>query len=379
MLFTKPLRDVTFADVQAFCDSWPEGVRVEYKRIEGDKIPKVVSSFANTVGGVWIIGVKTDKITNRVIPPIEGIPFEAGIEERITQSCYANLYPPLLPDIQIVKVPETSNMVVIVQVHESAEAPHAIENSTRVYVRTNSTTERIELADIDRIDYLLKRRRDAEGNRQDILKALCAHSPFHSQMIQFRIGPTYPYRPVLSRENLTERIKGLSDIWIKHFAAPLRDGYMAPSPFINDNPLRGTAYFAASIYGMIVYAAPLSSSQVPGRPELTFISLDAISSHISHGMRFARSLLKETTTLNLTLELFMEGTARNLISYTKTGYPTYTETPAVEGRSAGSLPITTEDLNPAKEHDIQVELLWQLMWPFNWHDRTQIERAVLHS
>jgi hypothetical protein len=56
MLFKKPFKKITFNDVQAFCDASAEGVRVEYKqKVDTDKIPKVVSSFANTVWGVLII------------------------------------------------------------------------------------------------------------------------------------------------------------------------------------------------------------------------------------------------------------------------------------------------------------------------------------
>ena len=54
-------------------------------------IPKVISSFANTQGGIWIIGVTADKTTNRAILPIKGLTQDSGLEERITQSCYSNL------------------------------------------------------------------------------------------------------------------------------------------------------------------------------------------------------------------------------------------------------------------------------------------------
>ena len=165
MLFSKPFHEITFQDVTEFCENWPEGVRVEYK--DGVvQIPKVVSSFANTQGGIWVIGVTADKATNRVILPIKGFKRDTGLEERITQSCYSSLYPPLLPDILVLDVPDNDdNVIAIVRVHESMEAPHAIENTTRVYIRNNNTTERIELAEIDRIDYLLKRRRGGNKRR----------------------------------------------------------------------------------------------------------------------------------------------------------------------------------------------------------------------
>ena len=54
--------------------------------------------------------------------------------------------------------------VVIVRVNESLQAPHAVENSTKVYFRPGSITQpyKYELADMDRITYMLRRREDSQ-------------------------------------------------------------------------------------------------------------------------------------------------------------------------------------------------------------------------
>ncbi len=65
-MFTKSKDQITLADVEDFCREFPEGVRVEYKR-EIRNIPKIVSSFANTLGGIFIIGVEADQIDNKVM------------------------------------------------------------------------------------------------------------------------------------------------------------------------------------------------------------------------------------------------------------------------------------------------------------------------
>ena len=31
-MFTKPIDEITFADVESFCEVWAEGIRVEYKK-----------------------------------------------------------------------------------------------------------------------------------------------------------------------------------------------------------------------------------------------------------------------------------------------------------------------------------------------------------
>ena len=95
-MFTKPINEITFEDIVSFCEEWAEGVRVEYKReteeIKG-KIPMIVSSFANTLGGIFLIGVKADKTKNKVIFPIDGISETPGIQERIQQSALEGIYP----------------------------------------------------------------------------------------------------------------------------------------------------------------------------------------------------------------------------------------------------------------------------------------------
>lgn len=154
-LFTTPLSQVTYDQVLEFCRTFAEGPRVEYKT-EPANIPKVISSFANTMGGVWVIGVDTDKTTNRPILPPVGVNREPGIEEQITQSALTGVYPGITPDVRVVDIPDQADRVlVVVRVPESIEAPHAIQNATRVYIRDASTTAAVELADIDRIDYLL--------------------------------------------------------------------------------------------------------------------------------------------------------------------------------------------------------------------------------
>ena len=59
-MFTKPANEIEFSDIEDFCRGFGEGVRVEYKQ-QIANIPKIVSSFANTLGGIFIIGAKTDK------------------------------------------------------------------------------------------------------------------------------------------------------------------------------------------------------------------------------------------------------------------------------------------------------------------------------
>ena len=98
-MFTKRANEIDFNDIEVFCREWGEGVRVEYKReITQKSLPKIISSFANTQGGIFIIGVEMDE-NNKVIFPIHGIPNEGGIEERIVQSAISGIHPAVLPEV----------------------------------------------------------------------------------------------------------------------------------------------------------------------------------------------------------------------------------------------------------------------------------------
>lgn len=207
-MFTKPTDKITFEDIKNFCQEFGEGVRVEYKQ-EIAHIPKIVSSFANTLGGIFVIGAETDEM-NKVKFPIHGMPKQNGIEEQILQSALTGIYPAVIPEVVIIDVPNSNNIVVVIRVDESIQAPHAIQNSTRVYIRVGSITQPYELtlADMDRIAYMLKRREDSQVVAQQILnrieertETLCATDNPNLTVI---IRPVFPYQSVISTADLYE-------------------------------------------------------------------------------------------------------------------------------------------------------------------------------
>ena len=204
-MFNLSKDEITFEVVQAFCSEWQEGVRVEYKQEITKDVSKIVSSFANTQGGIFIIGVKENEPNNEEPFTIVGIPNTSRIEERIVQSAITGIYPPVMPEVIIVKVPETENVIVIVRVDESHHAPHAIQNSTKVYIRHANITqpyEKPQLAQMDYIEYLLTRRQDAQGITQQIIEQIevRTHKFCDPGMPNMTVmmRPVFPYRPVIS-------------------------------------------------------------------------------------------------------------------------------------------------------------------------------------
>ena len=168
-MFTKPLKELSFADIEAFCEKYAEGEGVEYKQEipNNATIRKVLSAFANTSGGVLLLGIKADK-SKTCNPTIEGVPTEPGIEERISDSAHNGIHPPIKPKVEVFPVPnKPGNVVVIVQVDKSQHAIHATEVNLKVYVRAGSTTQ---LAATDIVDYVSK----GQDNSQEIYDRVVA-------------------------------------------------------------------------------------------------------------------------------------------------------------------------------------------------------------
>lgn len=213
-MFNLSKDEITFEVAEAFCQEWKEGIRVEYKQEIHKDIPKTVSSFANTQGGLLIIGVKENEPNDNEPYTIEGIANTRGIEERIVQSTITGIHPPVMPEVIIVDVPKTENVIVVVRIDESLQAPHAIQNSTKVYIRHANITqpyEKPQLAQIDYIEYLLNRRQDSQGIVQQIIEHIEERTSKFCNSINpnmtVMMRPVFPNRPVISPSAIYELYK----------------------------------------------------------------------------------------------------------------------------------------------------------------------------
>src|SRR5580692_3357775 len=101
MLFTHTPR--VAEDIRSFCARFNEGLRVEYKANLDEAVrralPKVISSFANSLGGVVVVGVNA--LNGVPQEPIEG--FEPPVREELALTIenisLQNLHPPVIPRI----------------------------------------------------------------------------------------------------------------------------------------------------------------------------------------------------------------------------------------------------------------------------------------
>jgi len=207
-LWQKPASEITFADIDAFCrTNQPEGARLDYKGIAFPRnLDKTIAAFANTLGGLIILGVEADTTSNQPIwPPTDGYPAEAGLGERVVQIAQDSIYPPVRVAVSNVISNEhvSGTVLLVIRIHESREAPHAIDKNRRVYVyeRTNNRNEPYVLADVQRIEQLLRRRDrfadDREAELQQNLQRAARHMhPSVCPIKWMSVSPVYPWREV---------------------------------------------------------------------------------------------------------------------------------------------------------------------------------------
>jgi len=206
-LWYKLLSQVAFDDIDRFCATkLPEGVRLDYKLHFPGNLEKTIAAFANTLGGLILLGIDTDKKTNTPVwPPVTGLASNIGLEERVFQKATEAIYPPVRVSVSpVIEIPALpGNVALVVRVDESKDAPHAVEKGRKVYVyeRSDNKTDPIQLAHIDRIAYLLERRKRIEEEREQlrsfaILRAERLITPELSPVIWVSVIPLYPWRPL---------------------------------------------------------------------------------------------------------------------------------------------------------------------------------------
>jgi len=171
MLYTKAITEISWEDIVEFCNQrTPEGACLDYKRDFPKNLEKTIAAMANTLGGIILLGVAEDDQTKPVFP-LEGIPFQRGLSERVTNIILTNITPPIFPEIQPYRnSDDKSKAIVLIRIPQSHQTPHAISNNTKVYIRTGNRNNPEALADLDRIGWLVNQRQKSESLRALLYK-----------------------------------------------------------------------------------------------------------------------------------------------------------------------------------------------------------------
>jgi hypothetical protein len=212
-LWHKPVDQVSFADVEAFCRQAPaprEGLRLDFKEAIPGHLERTLSAFGNTLGGMILLGVRGNAANEPEWPP-PGMPDSPGISERLVQIARDAVYPSLRieysPNLPNPHAPGT--VIVVVRVHESPEAPHAVDQGRRIYERTDNVNDPIRQAHVDRIAQLLRRRERLEEQREGLVKAAILRGGRHlwaqgNPVRWASVIPLYPWRDLCTPQRCFE-------------------------------------------------------------------------------------------------------------------------------------------------------------------------------
>lgn len=223
MLYTQSLESITWQTIEEFCEQKiSENSYLDYKEEFPNNLEKTIAAMANTLGGIILIGIEEDE--NKPKLPIEGVPFERGLSERVTNIILSNITPPVFPDIQVCPNSDKKKAIVLIRIHQSHQTPHAIANNTKVYLRTANRNKPEERAKINDIFWLAEHRQKAVSLREQLYKesennfkkryAKLTIKNIFDNWFTLSICPLYPREPFLVPPEIS---KIINDIKVNNY------------------------------------------------------------------------------------------------------------------------------------------------------------------
>jgi len=200
-MFGVPIEAITFDDVDDFCHSGVrEGILLDFKKDFPSNLEKAIAAFANTYGGMILIGVDEDRTTGKPILPIRGIPLTKGLRERVIQIGLDAIYPPLVPEVQTVQfksdsgLTENDRALVLVRVHESEIGSHAVDSRTTVYLRVDNISDPYRKATVEEVEWFFNKRQKSLEEKNRIFDIVTRHAQHYLQQLRLRhsLPTTYP-------------------------------------------------------------------------------------------------------------------------------------------------------------------------------------------
>ena len=222
-MFGLPIEKITFADVDAFCRSGVrEGVLLDFKKDFPARLEKTIASFANTYGGIILIGVD-ETPTGAPVVPVCGVALVPGLRERVIQIGLDSIYPPLIPEVKVVDfksadgLTESDRAVVVARVHESEIGGHAVDKRTTVYLRVENVSDYVRKATMGEVEWFINKREKALQEKSRILHVAREHASQYLMRLRTRHGmstsepaarcvfwtvPRFPRQPLASPQEL---------------------------------------------------------------------------------------------------------------------------------------------------------------------------------
>lgn len=215
MLYTKPIDEIRWQDVVEFCRArHTENSTLDYKQeIQPASLTKTIAAMANTWGGLIIVGIEDEDSKPKL--PIKGFEYKEGIREQINNSILGNIMPPIFPEVQVCQSKDKKYALAVIRISQSNLTPHAMNKNTKVYLRTNLSNEPEEIASVDRVLWLVDRRKKAVDLREFFYARARERSgrlmqknnlPSAKNDVIFSMSTLFPINPLIDYKKLRKDI-----------------------------------------------------------------------------------------------------------------------------------------------------------------------------
>lgn len=200
-IFTKPMNSISYDDIKRFFDvKIAENVKVDYKEDFPINLGKYISGFANTYGGILLIGIKANKTTN-IPTSIPGIDLNEGLEEKVINICQSTINPYIIPEVCVCPFKSNNNLsnedkaVILIRIDESFDKPHFYikKKDHRAYIRIHNKTE---VADRRTIKELFSEENTGKEILEKIIKTEISPRILEGYRIVYII-PASPTKPII--------------------------------------------------------------------------------------------------------------------------------------------------------------------------------------
>jgi hypothetical protein len=280
-IFTKPISQIETSDLQEIVDDKAvENVRLEYKSQVPDKDEtlKKLSSFANTYGGIMVVGAKASSADGR-IEDMPGVDEQPGYKQKVVDWSFNGASPPLTVFVSDpIPVPAgTGKVCYVVRIDESDVAPHFLNGRKGVWVRTDEFSSRFEarLADENELRHLLDRRKLIRERRDQLLERARERAKTyfinHSALPQLSrlevcVVPRFPARPLCDESVLYPLINRKAFQWRgTSFPIPGSTTISQHESVIAMSAAGEFSIFEANIWGMMFYSAQICDADNPAK------------------------------------------------------------------------------------------------------------------
>lgn len=282
-IYTKPISQLTTADLEELLQANAvENIRLEFKlTVPGkDETLKKLSSFANTFGGLVVIGAKANSADGR-IQALPGVDPENGYKQRIMQWTFDEVNPPIIVEVSD-PIPAPGNSIkvcYVISIAESDAGPHFLNGRKGVWIRTDEFSNLFDaqLANENEIRHLLDRRRLVRERRAGLIaRARKRFSTYletkHTDtsgnktttgpLLELWIIPRFPTKTLLPQEDLQKLVQGRFMNWHGGiFPDFTRNQFTSQheSVIVLDAAVARNAYFELNAWGLTFYGLELGT------------------------------------------------------------------------------------------------------------------------